>query len=133
MVAIPTLTIDGYDTNGATQMVKLFEYYQVADYSQSNTFHGEIVSLRKTLSKYDNVDELVEMIKADLEKLYSTIFDKVIPNVKIKETDKELKLFEIDIKATRGGKTFTLTKELTAKENILVSTNSVLNNVYRFE
>lgn len=133
MIVIPTLTIDGYDSNGATQMVKLFEYYQVADYSQSNTFYKEIVSLKKTLSLYNNTDELIDMIKDDIVKLYSTIFETVVPNVLIKDTENEYKLIEISIQATKGKKTYTLTKELKADNNILLYTNSTLNNIYKIE
>lgn len=128
---IPTLTIDGYCDEPVNQMTKLFEYYQVCDYSQSNSYKNEMVSLSKTLQEYGNdMPDACNAIKADLIKLYSRHFENVNPEVFYKEIRDGFYAFTIEIRTYKNAKNYELKKELIVKDNILVDINSMLGRHY---
>lgn len=128
---IPTLTIDGYFDAPVNQMTKLFEYYQVCDYSQSNSYKNEMVSLSKTLQEYGNrIEDTCIAIKNDLIRLYSNHFEGVEPAVYYKELRDGFYEFSIEVKAYKNTKQYVLKKDLIIKDNILVDINSMLGKHY---
>ena len=82
---IPALTLEGWDTSPESQISKLFEYYQASDYSQSNSFIGNITSLKYTLKQTRDMLQLSKLIEADIIRLYGDFFDTVEPLVDAKE------------------------------------------------
>lgn len=131
MIAIPTLTIDGFESSPINQMNKLFEYYQVAEYSQSNTFKGEVVSLKKTLLHSSSPEMLKNEIEKDLYNLYSSCFDTVTPEIKIEsDEDKSFLNVYLNVTCTKGETKYTLSRDFKSKDGILVDVNSTLNKIY---
>jgi len=87
--AVPTLSTSGWtkDTDGI--MLKLFEYFLTSEYSRSNTYSGNISSLKYILQRYTLLDEIQNELRSTLNKLYSRYFSTVAVEVSIDESDKE--------------------------------------------
>jgi len=88
--AMPTLTPDGFTTNKSIMMIKLYEYFLSSEYSQSNTFYGDIASLKYILSEAKDATELDDMVTAALTKMYNTYYMTTTVYTVIKETDNNM-------------------------------------------
>ena len=106
---IPALTLEGWDTSPESQISKLFEYYQASDYSQSNSFIGNITSLKYTLKQTRDMLQLSKLIEADIIRL------------------------DINIKLTRGVKEYTLTKAIHGKSSGIIGYETKLQDKFRYD
>ena len=88
--AMPTLTPEGFTTNKAIMMIKLYEYFLSSEYSQSNTFYGDIASLKYILSEAKDATELNDMVTAALTKMYNTYYMTTTVYTVVKETDNNM-------------------------------------------
>ena len=79
---VPTLTLSGFVSDVPTMIDHMFSYYLTSDYSQSNVFHGKIVSLQKQIQQYqhDEVD-LERNIREQLEAYFRSVADDVTIDV----------------------------------------------------
>ena len=130
---IPSLTIDGWDTNPLSQMSKLFEYYQASDYSQSDYFMGSIISLKYTLSKDIRPNILKENIEADLRKLYGKFFDTVEPIIDVQEEGDGIVNIIINLTTTYNVQTYTLAKSIKGKSSGIIEYQTKLTNKYKYD
>lgn len=130
---IPTLTIDGWDVNPLSQMSKLLEYYQASDYSQSNTFINNITSLKYTLQLSSNVNILKNNIITDLRNLYGSYFDTVEPVIEIKEADNGVLNIYIDVKCTRQGQEFKLSRAISGRFSGIIDYETKLVEKYKYD
>lgn len=130
---IPSLTIDGWDTNPLSQMSKLFEYYQASDYSQSNCFMGSIISLKYTLSKDIRPNILKENIEADLRKLYGKFFDTVEPIIDVQEEGDGIVNIIINLTTTYNAQTYTLAKSIKGRSSGIIEYQTKLTNKYKYD
>ena len=128
---IPSLTIDGWDTNPLSQMSKLFEYYQASDYSQSDYFMGSIISLKYTLSKDIRPNILKENIEADLRKLYGKFFDTVEPIIDVQEEGDGIVNIIINLTCTYNTQTYTLAKSIKGRSSGIIEYQTKLTNKYK--
>lgn len=130
---IPSLTIDGWDTNPLSQMSKLFEYYQASDYSQSDYFMGSIISLKYTLSKDIRPNVLKENIEADLRKLYGKFFDTVEPIIDVQEEGDGIVNIIINLTTTYNAQTYTLAKSIKGRSSGIIEYQTKLTNKYKYD
>lgn len=130
---IPTLTIDGWDINPATQMNKLFEYYQASDYSQSNVFRGNIVSLKYTLNRDIRPSVLANNIKADLNRLYGCYFDTVDPDIEVKDNNNGTVNIVINLTCTKLTETYQLSRTLHGNKAGIIRYETNLAEKYRYD
>lgn len=130
---IPSLTIDGWDTNPLSQMSKLFEYYQASDYSQSDYFMGSIISLKYTLSKDIRPNILKENIEADLRKLYGKFFDTVEPIIDVQEEGDGIVNIIINLTCTYNTQTYTLAKSIKGRSSGIIEYQTKLSNKYKYD
>ena len=83
---IPSLSVNGFTTDSDSIMVKLYEYFLTSEYSQSNTFYGEIASLKYILQSNTGLEDVKVAIKQTLTKMYSRYFKTVNVIVNINES-----------------------------------------------
>lgn len=130
---IPTLTIEGWDTNPLSQMSKLFEYYQASDYSQSDYFMGSIVSLKYTLSKTLRPMELKSNIERDIETLYGDYFESVEPYIEVDDQKDGIVNIIINITCTRKGEKFTLARAIKGKSSGIIEYQTKLLKKFKYD
>lgn len=130
---IPTLTTDGWDVNPISQMSKLLEYYQASDYSQSNTFVGNITSLKYTLQRSSNLELLKNNIRIDIENLYGSYFDTVEPILDIVEKEDGVIDIFINIKCSRQGQVFKLSRSISGRRTGVIDYETKLVNKYKYD
>jgi len=83
MDALPTLSPEGFTTNKAIIMLKLYEYFLTSEYSQSNTFFTNIASLKYILNEAKDVNELQAMCVAALDSMYVRYYQSVTIDVTV--------------------------------------------------
>jgi len=103
---VPQLTRDGWTSDPTTIMVKLFEYFLISEYSQTNTMYGDISSLKYLMEIEKDVYELRNVIIRTLDKLYGRYFKTVNVSVEINNDSETetLLLIEIDTVYANGEK-----------------------------
>ena len=128
---IPSLTVDGFINNKKIQMGKLFEYYLASDYSQSNTFNGQVCSLKYVLAMNNDTESIKKAIAVDLETLYGSHFDKIESNILVVEPEGTGKMnVHIDLIAYHNNETYTLTKELVYSNGDIEQFGTLLDEYY---
>ena len=118
--AIPHLSTTGWMKNPELIITKLYEHFLIADYSQSNTYIGQIASLKYILQNYDGVEDIKVAIQKTLYKQYINYYDQVDVDIIITERD-DSTTYTVDITAILDDKTYTLSKMLTTDPNNNVS------------
>lgn len=77
MLTTPTISTVGSPQNPVELAKKLIEYYNEANYSQSNSFFGDVKCLAAAIKELQqNPDRLSERIKQDLTLVFSRHFDQ---------------------------------------------------------
>jgi len=112
--AIPTLAVDGFTHNKQLILIKLFEHFLSSNYSQSDTFHGTIGSMKYLINQHKNIEDLRTDLISVLEQMYSYYFatTTVIIDIITNTNSAEDKL-NIDIVCTDNqGGTYKLTREI---------------------
>jgi hypothetical protein len=129
--AIPTLGLDGWMKNKHSQMGKLFEYFLASDYSQSNTFYGEIASLKYILASGNDSVKIKDDIVITLTKLYEKHFDTVEVVVEVKESEEESTIeYRIDVNATHGEDIYELSKDISESNGSISNFEALLDELY---
>lgn len=106
---LPTLSIDGFVTNHELMMSKIFEYFLIADYSQSLIFQGDITSFRYLMATGNVVTDLSSTMIDALTKLYERYFDNASVEVKITEDeDTNTQYLRIGVVTENDGKKYYL-------------------------
>lgn len=132
-IGIPTLTPDGWITDPANIIVKEFEYYISSNYSQSNSYYGNIRSFKYTMNKYREPNEISIHIGNDLKFIYSQYFNNVEPNVSV-EIEEGVININIDVICNYFGKIYTLNKSIKTTYDNLGDLNVYdlkLENIYK--
>lgn len=79
---IPTLSTAGFVSDVPTMLDRMLAYYLTSDYSQSNVFQGQIISLQKQMQayQYDNI-ALINNVRDELEGYFGSIADSATVRV----------------------------------------------------
>lgn len=86
--AVPTLSSDGFATDIRVKADALIAYYFASDFSQSNLFRENIVSLAYQVQQFgSSPNELKRVITASMEGYLGRHFDSASVSVQINESD----------------------------------------------
>lgn len=133
MIKLPTLDEAGYTTDRGVILNKIFGYYLVSDYTQSNTFRGDIHSLRYTLSKNapisDTEDEITKSLYRLLEDYYDTL-DISVEGKEITTDDGIIDVYGIFIKGDYDGVTYNYSNSIEHSNSDIEVLNKSINKLY---
>ncbi len=88
--AIGSLSDKGWIRDVKPKADKMMGYYMTSNYSQSNVFLGEIVSLPKQIQEHNSDPvALRELIRSDLERYFGRFFDSVSVDVTTNYVNKD--------------------------------------------
>jgi predicted RNase H-like HicB family nuclease len=128
---VPSLTRDGYIDNPVDTMRKIFKYYLVSEYSQSNTFRGKVVSIKYDIEQGESPDAIVENIRASLLTIYERYFDVVDIVVNTIESTTTSKItLKVDVTVTINNNTYALSSSVSTTNNLVDDVNQALNEIY---
>lgn len=119
--AIPHLSTEGFITIDNIKLIKVFEHFLASEYSQSNTYAGQIGSLKYLLEHFSTESELKTNIVRTLTEMYNKYFKSVDVNVNIIENDIN-SIVKVNIDVTVIGendKAIGLNRELTYVDNVI--------------
>lgn len=130
---IPTLGLDGFLNNKEMMMGKLFTYFMASEYSQSNTFHGKIASMKYALAVGKDKNDVARIMQTMLNNMYGKYFKNVDVNVNVQEVINSDKTeFYIEIKCTDDDKSYTLSRTLKYGGYEIEDYNKELDNFYKY-
>ena len=85
--AIPSLSTVGWTKNYNEIISKLYIYFVISEYSQSNSYYGKISSLKYILQNHSGVEEIKLAIQRSLTNMYIRYFKNVDVIVDVTELD----------------------------------------------
>jgi len=130
MDAIPTLAVEGFTTNKTVIMTKLYEYFMSSDYSQSNTFFGDIASLKYILAEAADSAALDSMVTEALYKMYDRYFDTVVVDTIVTDDSNMIRV-DVNIVATDyDTKVYKLNQTIRVTDNKIVDYNTEQEEFY---
>lgn len=128
MLAAPSMSSQGWVTEPADYIDRLFAYYTASNYHQTLYFKGQVHSMQKAIFECGtNMEALASKMQADLTAIYSRSFpESVRAEVTIDETrgaweDQSQVNFFISLSVKHNGRTLDLQK-------IVSTTDSVFTN-----
>lgn len=74
---VPSLTTDGFVKNKRMIFYKVWEYFLASEYSQSNSYSGDIASLKWIIGTNSSNIVIVDKTEEHLKKLFKKYFDDV--------------------------------------------------------
>jgi len=130
MDALPTLSPEGFITNRTIMMTKLYEYFISSEQSQSNTFFGEVVSLKYIISEAANPTELQDMTLTALTKMYSKYFASVAVDITVTSTDNTMAI-SVNIRTVDDvAKTYQLSEIVNVTDNNITNHDTQQEGYY---
>lgn len=79
---VPTLSTAGFVSDVPSMIDRMLAYYLTSDFSQSNVFFGQVVSLQKQMQQYQHDPlTLQTRIREELTGYFGGAFDSVTVNV----------------------------------------------------
>lgn len=121
MDALPTLAVDGFTTDKAVIVTKLYEYFLASDYSQTNTFFNGVASLKYILGEAKGMTELDTMIKDALTNMYSKYFPVVVVDTIPDETDSKVGLSVNVLVTDDAGNNYRLNELIDITDNNIIN------------
>ena len=115
--AIPSLSTVGWTKDYNEIMKKLYVYFVISEYSQSNSYYGEIASLKYILQSHSEVEDIKLAIQKVLLNMYDRYFDSVDITVDIIETDTSVSYSVNIIAIASDGITYKLNKTIQTDAN----------------
>lgn len=120
---VPSLSAKGWLADPKAKADRLMAYYMTSNYSQTNLFRGEIVSLPKQIQQYGkSATDLRDYIQSDVERLFGAYFDSVSCEVTTDRPDPEDEgRLNITVSAflTQDGQTYSLGRLIEVNNNIV--------------
>lgn len=129
--SIPTLTVDGWTSNKNAQMGKLFEYFLASNYSQSNTFYGNISSLKWIFANFEENYDISEEIRKALLRLYENYYDTTVVDVTIDtESSESSNDYSINIICEYEGSRYILAKDIVESNGSITNFDDILYDIH---
>ena len=126
MQVIPTLSSAGFVSDVPTMIDRMLAYYLTSDYSQSNLFHGQILSLQKQMQAYQHNDiELITNVREQLEGYFGGIADAVTVTVSTARPNPEDPArinVSVSVSVIKGGKQYDIAR-------LIETQNSITRNI----
>jgi len=131
--AIPHLSRDGWLKDPSTMVNKLFEYFLVSEYSQSNTYRGKITSLKYILEQNTASDDIKSEIIKALVNMYNRYFTDILINIDITDDDTSMLSLAISVDVTgEDGNRYTLDKNLELNNGTIANMNTLIEDLYNY-
>lgn len=127
---LPSLSDEGFITNKEVIIAKLFKYFLASNYSQSNTFYGDISSLNYIIATNTPNDKMRADLETTLIKLYGRYFDSVDFNVNIETDNTDVAKIYIDGTLQDGTKTYNLSKTVAIQGSTITNFENLLDEYY---
>lgn len=127
---LPSLSDEGFITNKEVIIAKLFKYFLASNYSQSNTFYGDISSLNYIIATNTPNDKMRADLETTLIKLYGRYFDSVDFNVNIETDNTDVAKIYIDGTLQDGTKTYNLSKTVAVQGSTITNFENLLDEYY---
>ena len=127
---LPSLSDEGFITNKEVIRAKLFKYFLASNYSQSNTFYGDISSLNYIIATNTPNDKMRADLETTLIKLYGRYFDSVDFNVNIETDNTDVAKIYIDGTLQDGTKTYNLSKTVAIQGSTITNFENLLDEYY---
>lgn len=129
---IPTLSMAGFVSDVPAMIDRMLAYYLTSDYSQSNIFFGQILSLQKHVQAYQHdTITLQTKVREDLEGYFGAMVDAMTIDVSAEHPNPEdpgrINL-TISAVLTKDGVSYSLGK-LIETQNSITKNIINLNNV----
>ena len=115
--AIPSLSTVGWTKDYNEIMKKLYVYFITSEYSQSNSYYGEIASLKYILQSHSEAEDIKLAIQRVLLNMYDRYFDNVDVVVDIIQTDSTTSYTINIIAIASDGLTYKLNKTIQTDAN----------------
>jgi len=115
--SIPSLSTVGWTKDYNEIIQKLYVYFIVSEYSQSNSYYGEIASLKYILQSHSDIEDIKLAIQKVLLNMYDRYFDSVDITVDIIETDTSVSYSVNIIAIASDGITYKLNKTIQTDAN----------------
>ena len=115
--AIPSLSTVGWTKDYNEIMKKLYVYFVISEYSQSNSYYGEIASLKYILQSHSEVEDIKLAIQRTLLNMYNRYYDSVDVLVDINQTDTNTSYAINIIAIASDGVTYKLNKTIQTDAN----------------
>ena len=127
---LPSLSDEGFITNKEVIIAKLFKYFLASNYSQSNTFYGDISSLNYIIATNTPNDKMRADLETTLIKLYGRYFDSVDFNVNIETDNTDVAKIYIDGTLQDGTNTYNLSKTVAIQGSTITNFENLLDEYY---
>lgn len=127
---LPSLSDEGFITNKEVIIAKLFKYFLASNYSQSNTFYGDISSLNYIIATNIPNDKMRADLETTLIKLYGRYFDSVDFNVNIETDNTDVAKIYIDGTLQDGTNTYNLSKTVAIQGSTITNFENLLDEYY---
>jgi len=115
--SIPSLSTVGWTKDYNEIVQKLYMYFIVSEYSQSNSYYGEIASLKYILQSHSEIEDIKLAIQKALLNMYDRYFDSADVVVDIIETDNSVSYATNIIAIASDGETYKLNKTIQTDAN----------------
>lgn len=125
---IPTLSMAGFVSDVPTMIDRMLAYYLTSDYSQSNVFHGQVLSLQKHVQAYQHdTITLQTKVREDLEGYFAPNVDSMTIEVRVDQPNPDdPSRINLTISAVliKDGKAYSLGKLIETQNSI---TKNIIN------
>ena len=129
--AVPSLSTVGWTKNYNEIISKLYIYFIISEYSQSNSFYGKIASLKYILQSHSDVEEIKLAIQRTLIDMYGRYFDSVDVIVEVMETGNATIYTLNIITIADNGITYKLNKIIeTDSKNTIINLDTNIADLY---
>jgi len=128
---IPHLSRDGWMSNPIDIISKLFEYYIASEYSQSNTFRGNVASLKYDLESGKSITEKKDNIVRSLRTMYERYYSIDDVTVEVSLTDEDpVNTININIEINYNNQTYTLNNNIKTTDNVIADIDDAIAAIH---
>ena len=118
---VPSLSASGWVTEVGEKADKLFAYFFLSEYLQSNSYKGSVASLPHLIKKYGHDElQLVSMIRETLSRLFEAYFDKVEVDVHVKPENESTFGIVVSSMVEQDGVPYNIAKEVAIQDSVIV-------------
>ena len=97
---IPSLSTDNFIYDPLIKLRNIYSYFKISEYSQSNTYLGNVISLKYLIEQNSNVSSLTGSITDNLTILFNRYFSKADVFCELTDNDDGSKSIKITAEVT---------------------------------
>ena len=130
MIALPTLSPDGWLFEGNKLLDRLFGYFLVSNYSQTFMYPKQITSLGYLINTYTELDELKTNVRESLSNYLGKYYSDMDIETGIESRSPELESYKLTIGievVDKNGKKRSLRKAVDIEGGVVRKISDVVN------